>query len=513
MIPLAFRNDGFSLYFREPPLSAETLLRENVDVLAGSNVEWLGWGVGPSSVFCYDTEVGERFCQGVSGDQWDLFRKGDRWVHENLGSLIDSGNDPLNLAVRRAHEQGMKVYARYQMNHEYGPADPANFLWVGFVGRLNKEHPEYRIPGSTHLDFVHGGVREFKLRIIREVAERGVDAIMLDFTVYPPHVADPNPAVITGFMREARRVVAEVGRSQEREIKVIAELPFRGGLELGLDWRAWMDEGSIDVVVPTRVHAGEVFDVRIDEFVERGRRTGCGVWGFIWFSLGLVATDPMPDDDKTGAKRHTKPKTREMFHSQALHFHRAGVDAIEIAESTTDRWSERPWYDLLADGVFLEHAPKHYMVDPLPHVPVRLVGGRASVPLRVADDVPGARRSGRSVRATVVVYCRGLGPGESLGVGMNGHEAVTIVGGMSEENAEDPIDWRAESPVWTQGAAGTFLSDPEWWRRGEHTVAVNPEWIQRGENWIELYHQGEEMTTSWIDLRIEYPEEESEDGC
>jgi len=123
----------------------------------------------------------------LSEEQWKLFRKRDRWVHQNLRRLIASGADPLEVAVERGHRHGMKVYCRYQMNHEYGPASEENYLWVGFVGRFNKNHPEYRIPGSTNLDFKHPEVRAFKLDIIEEIARKGVDAVMIDFTVYPPH--------------------------------------------------------------------------------------------------------------------------------------------------------------------------------------------------------------------------------------------------------------------------------------------------------------------------------------
>lgn len=184
----------------------------------------------------------------------------------------------------------MSVYCRYQMNHEYAPVSEDNFLWVGFVGRLNKEHPEYRIPGSTHLDFKHREVREFKLSIIEEIARKGVDAVMLDFTVYPPHTEVPDSRIMTGF---------------------------------------------------------------------------------IWFALGFVSTDPMPSDRKGGVKRYEKPKTRGMFFAQAHLFHRAGVDAIELVDGSGLAWSDRRWYDQLADPETVRLADKHYTVDPKPHIPVR----------------------------------------------------------------------------------------------------------------------------------------------
>lgn len=91
MLPLAFRNDGFTTYFRKPDMTRETLEQEYIDVLSGTRVRYLGWGAGPSSVFCYDTEVGELSGAGLTEKQWRIFRKEDRWVHRNLRRLIDSG--------------------------------------------------------------------------------------------------------------------------------------------------------------------------------------------------------------------------------------------------------------------------------------------------------------------------------------------------------------------------------------------------------------------------------------
>jgi len=85
----------------------------------------------------------------------------------------------------------------------------------------------------------------------REVAEKGVDAVMVDFTVYPPHFEEPDPAIGTQFIRDVRAMLDEVGQAQDREIELIVELPCRNALQMGLDWRTWMREGLIDLYVPS----------------------------------------------------------------------------------------------------------------------------------------------------------------------------------------------------------------------------------------------------------------------
>jgi len=517
-VALAFRNDGFSVYFRKPPMTRATLQEEYIDPLAETNLKFLGWGVGPGSVFCYDTKIGDVFGRSITEKQWRLFRTGDRWVYENLKGLIESGTDPLDFAVRRGHEIGLKVYARFQMNHEYGPADPDNYLWVGLVGRLNKEHPEYRIGRGVQLDFKHKEVRDFKLAILREVAEKGVDAVMLDFTVYPPFFEKPDAEIMTQFVRDVRTMLNEVGAGRNRHIDLIVELPFRGYLELGLDWKRWMEERLIDIIVPTRRRAGDVFDIRVDEFVEMGRKNGCKVWGFVFHSLGYVTTDPMPQDEKTGVRRYSKPKTLGMYFAQALIYHRSGVDGIEIAGSSGLEWRRRPWYSDLADPKKVEYADKHYMVDPIPFIPVTFrlpekapFMAESEVELRIADDIPQARAEGHSVDATLIFYARGLKEGEELSIYVNDNGPLVVSGDSPEEKSKAaPIDWRKKAPSWRASADGTFIADPKWWKRGEHKLPFDAGWLRLGTNKIRLAYSTKSrdvdppFRTSWIDLILEY---------
>jgi hypothetical protein len=178
-------------------MTRERLEKELVNPFQGTSVQILEWGLGPGSVFCYDTKVGQVFGAGLTDEQWKLLRPGDRWVYENVTGLIKAGADPLRAAVQRGHQIGLKVFARLEMNHEYGPADDKNWMWVGFVGDLNKKHPEYRIPGGVNLDFRHKEVRHFKLAIFREAAEAGVDGISMDFVVYPPFFEKPDKEIMT----------------------------------------------------------------------------------------------------------------------------------------------------------------------------------------------------------------------------------------------------------------------------------------------------------------------------
>ena len=511
-IPLAYRNDGFSQWFRKPPMPRSIVEERLIDPFEGTNVETLVWGVGPGSVFCYDTKVGEVFGAPLTDEQWKLMRQGDRWVYENVTSLIEAGHCPMRIAAERGHEIGLKVMARLEMNHEYGPADLNNWMWVGFVGRLNKEHPEYRIGKSVRLDFKHKEVRDFKIAILRETAEAGVDGVSLDYAVYPPHFAEPDCAIMTQFVRDVRAMLDDVGRKQGRRLDIMVRVPFRDALGLGLDWRTWMEEKLVDTVVVTHLRPTDAFDIPVEDFIRLGKGTGCKVYGCTWLALGFVTTDSQPSDDGKKRRRYDKPKTKEMYYSQALLFHRAGVDGIQTAMSA-DAWLHRPWLNDLADPAKIEFADKHYMADPRPYLPVKFAAPMSArdvcdrlILMRVADDIPKARAAGHDVDATLVFYSRALRPGEKLEVFINTEGPLLIDGASPNERTragEALVDLRKQK-------RDEFIFDRQWWKRGERKISIDANWLKLGTNTIRFVYSAqdpetaEELSISWVDLLLKY---------
>ena len=506
-IPIAYRHDGFSIFYKEPPITPEILCRRYVDPLANSNAPILVWGLGPGSVFCYGTRVGEVFGEGLTEHQLAMLREGDRWVHQNVMDLIKSGHDPLEVAVKRAHELGLKILARLEMNHEYGPASADNWMWVAFVGQFNKQHPEYRIPGRVLLDFKHQEVRDFKLAILREALEAGADGLSLDFAVYPPFFADPQAGkpIMTEFVRDVRALLDEAGGKQGRHLELMLRVPYRDSDRLGLDWKTWMHEKLPDYIVPTHYRPNETFDVAVDEFVSMGHRTGVKVFPTIWQALGFVTTDQSPEDDETGNRRYDKPKTEAMYFAQALLLHRAGVDGLQLGFSE-DQFRTRPWLNDLADPAEVEFADKHYMVDVKPHCPVRfpLSGDGPAysceqiVPLRIGDDIAKAKREGYAVDLRLVLYAAPMQEGDKLDVYINGQGPAVAMAAQAEGTPIEPRKSKDRA----------FVFDKEWWRKGELTVPVDADWWQMGMNSIRFIYSTNERDRgfhiTWIDLLIEY---------
>lgn len=499
-LPIAYRHDGFSPFFVKPPMTRNDVERRLVNPFEDTNVEILVWGLGPGSVFCFDTKAGRIFGEGLTKEQRTMVRQGDHWVHENVTNLIRQGAGPLRIAVERGREIGLPIFARLEMNHEYGPADPKNWLWVAFVGDLNKKHPEYRIGDTVLLDFKHKEVRDFKLAIFREAAQAGADGVSLDFAVYPPFFTKPDPAIMTQFIRDVRAMLDEVGKTQNRRIQIMARVPNEDYMALGLDWKTWMREHLVDIIVPTKRHQRDYFELCIEEFVSLANQTGVRVIPSIWHALGFVNTDPHP----TEAARYDKPKTKGMFYAQALILHRAGADGIQLAQSS-DGWRSRPWFNDLADPDRILFADKHYMVDPISMRRCRFKeSGSRTVGLRIGDDIPAARRASRNVKARLVVYCRPLKPGEKLEIRVNGSEPVTISGDSADERARTD----------EKGVVGSKrYHQKDWWKRGEHSLKVASDSWKLGRNNIKLtYSNGSAkdaapLSVTWIDLLLDYEEQ------
>jgi hypothetical protein len=499
-LPIAYRHDGFSPFFAKPPMNRKDVEQRLIDPFEGTNVEILVWGLGPGSVFCFDTKVGQLFGEGLTDEQRTMVRQGDLWVHENVTNLIRQGAGPLRIAVERGREIGLPVFARLEMNHEYGPADPKSWHWVAFVGDLNKGHPEYRIGKSVLLDFKHKEVRDFKLAIFREAAEAGVDGISLDFAVYPPFFTKADAEIMTQFLRDLRDMLDELGKARTNRIQIMARVANIDYMPLGLDWKTWMRERLVDIIVPTKRRQRDYFELRIEEFVSLANQTGVRVVPSIWHSLGFVDTDPHP----TRPARYDKPKTKGMFYAQALMLHRAGADGIQLAQSS-DGWRSRPWFNDLSEPDRILFADKHYMVDPIAmrRCMFRESGSR-TVGLRIGDDISAACCASRSVDATLVVYCRPLKPGEKLELRVNGSEPVTISGDSNDERAR--TDAREAS-----GRQRFYQKD--WWKSGEHKLKVASSLWKLGHNDIKLTYsngpsqEGSPLSITWIDLLLDYDEQ------
>lgn len=520
-IPVNYRTDGFSQYYvAQFPLTKERLEQEMVEPLAAGGIATIEWGLCAGSRVTYDSKVGQLFGDGLTTKQWNMMRRGDLRAYRNLTALIDSGVDPFTAAIEYAHKLGVKIFGRLEMNKEYGPI--GSWDWLGFTDDFSKNHPEYRIPGSLDLDFKYKAVRDRKLALLREIAEKGCDGILADFLSRPVYFADPDTGrpVMTQFIRDIRRMLNEVGAAQNRHIEFMIRVSFNDSRERGLDWKTCMKEGLIDYISAYKGWpSGDYFDIRMDEFVAYRNqiKSKCKVYGHIWQALGLIDTDPSP----TGKKRYSKPKTRGMDYAQALVYNRVGCDGIELGYASPQQWV--PYLGTLGDPAAIEFANKHYMVDVGPYMPLVFDPApqnnrckiKKTVNLRVADDINKAKRSGYQVEANIILYCRALTQGETIEFYVNGNGPVLITAeSLKGQNrgsfvSTAQINSKRAHNVKTEQER-TFLNEPNWWRRGEKKILFPAEWLRLGDNRLDFRYSGDstvdakELEIVWVDLTLNY---------
>lgn len=212
-------------------------------------------------------------------------------------------------------------------------------------------------------------------------------------------------------------------------------------------------------------------------------------------------------------RKYDKPKTQGMYNAQALLFHRAGADGLQLGFATC-HYKSAPWLDDLADAQKMLYADKHYMVDPITIRPGTFattdLGGRQTgehtYSLRIADDVASAVAAGYTVTAQLVLNMRPLLSGERVDVSVNGNGPVTFSGDTEDAAARRGAD--AIDPSKREHA--TFIFDEEWWRRGEHTVPMPADWWLLGDNSIRVVYSASTLAAdnpfslTWIEMLLDY---------
>ena len=451
--PLAVRDDGFTpLYAITSPCTPEKLRRKCVDHLAGiAQIREIGTGVGYA--FNFKTRRGDLMGRDLMG--WGLpedtlaalcenpgsaehvaavhaaysrqyphsLRLGDFRALANIYYLLQRGTNPFRVQAQRAHELEMRVWARIEMRHGR-PACLAG-------------HDEYFIPGHSGLDFRHKAVRDLFLDLAQDMIAEGADGVSIDFCVYPPFFENParDGGCMTVLLRDLRALFDSMGR----KIDIVARLPRRPE-QYGLFWRDWIRENVVDVLIPSLICPGDLFDVLIDEYVQAARGTAVKVFGCMRPKLTSIDSDPQSDDESRGIWRFNRPCTEK---TDAARFSPDGLRRRRPSARSGNSLLLRPqphsrhcpytdaWQPYFADYTqpdLLRFADKDYpLVNAafLPHA-FQSPTPTLRIPFRISDAPADALRHNLRVSAFVCPTMRALAPGEKLLVSLNGGAPVCV---------------------------------------------------------------------------------------
>lgn len=166
------------------------------------------------------------------------------------------------------------------------------------------ERRELYIPGTNKPDYKHEEIRKYREEVFAEIVSKGADGVSIDFCVYPPFL-EPE--------------------------------------KYGLLWRDWVREGIVDVLIPSVILPGRLFDIAIDEYVKETKNTPCRVFGCLRPKATNVDPDERKGDEERGVVRLNRPITIENDRAGAALLLRSGADGLQIGTAFSLKIRPTSW--------------------------------------------------------------------------------------------------------------------------------------------------------------------------
>jgi hypothetical protein len=172
---------------------------------------------------------------------------------------FDEGTDIVRIFQEETKKRGLEAFYSYRINGSDN--DPEYKGTIPF----KEEHPGWLLesfwttldtPQKRYLNFSVPEVREHKLRILQEIAERyDFDGIQIDFARTPLLLPSGRQWEmrnhLTDFMRSVRRMMFRVAKKRGRPLLLSAKIPenIRGCHLDGIDIETWAGEQLVDLLI------------------------------------------------------------------------------------------------------------------------------------------------------------------------------------------------------------------------------------------------------------------------
>lgn len=274
---LVFINDGFGIFYNTNKPGPH-IVRDMLAQFANSDFSTCAYGNIGGDLVNYPTKHGT--LAGKGG--WDFRRPGDRYVAENLATMLAAGEDPLKQAIDQAHDQKQKLWM-YLRPQAYTAEPPYDHI---LRSEFFAAHPELRCVEAngkpiSKLSIAFPEVRKNLNAILADALQRGADGINIAFVRGYPCVRYEEPVLklfrerygtdarllpdtdprlrllwgelITGWLKEIRQMLDEAGSSplsKRRELSVIVGPDLDWNMRFGFDVYDWAHKGVVDAVLP-----------------------------------------------------------------------------------------------------------------------------------------------------------------------------------------------------------------------------------------------------------------------
>jgi len=448
------QNSGQAGYYN-PPLSPQQVAQAHFGFFAGRPVDaYVGApGCNTGYTLAWPTEVENADFMVDRLEDGAVVGSVQLWRHaENLRRLWEQGHDPVALEVAEAQRLGIDHWIRLSMNdwHHWGAdATEANLQ----TSRFYEEHPEYLIgeEGARgwsgklaevlpyFQDFAHQEVRALRMDIAVEACTRyDITGFLYDFMRCPGYFKcgeeDAGAVLMTQFMRDTRRALDRVGRDRGRGVGLAVRVPstLAGSRGLGLDLAAWIEEGLVDLIVPSSFFAQDM-EEDVGEWVDLARGSGIQIYPSIDEGYRAGHT--------SGFRRwYVKPPvmtplSNEMIRGLAARHLERGSDGVYVfnffGTAPTYDYDNREALDDIGDPYRLEHRDKIFAVtrshDSFPNclqtqrqIPVKVQAEPVLLTIDIPNDLVKARDRLRAVN--LWLHLDNLTVEDEVAVELNGAE-------------------------------------------------------------------------------------------
>ncbi len=404
-----YANDArhFYLFVFDPPMTMEDAWRP-VDDVAGTSVDTFAYMVERGDGLFYPSKVGRRFGEDIQPFDHTAYYH----VWYNMQSLIDRGLDPLTVLIDRAHEKGMDFIASLRM--------------TGYLGMdRSLATPEGR-------GYVHQEIRDAKLAVLKELAvDYPTEGIEMDFSCPPgggPHAlreddVEEHTSTITEFVRSVADAVH--GRAGDPGVVGARIYPTEAmNRRAGYDVRTWIEEGSVDYLVPM-MYTYFILDqhMPIDWVLEAAGGTDTSIYGML---------QPHLADEGSGAPERVFASAEHM-RAGAMNMWDRGADGLYtyFADWPHGDAQRRYLTDIGDTDLMLEKTKRYFLPERKTEaadmeynqaVPVEIPHAdpdtRYEIPFYVSDDIEGKPDRIKSV--TLRVKVDNLMTHDTLSVSLNG---------------------------------------------------------------------------------------------
>ena len=298
--------DAFSWIHQNFPTTKEEFL-EDFEHYRDSDFGTLSWQIIGGDLVNYKSKLGT--IVGELSD--DPARTGDGYVTQSIKKFIERGESHTQLAIQAARSMNKRITIGFRAQAWQTPPAFEDY----FSSRFYRDHPEWRAydrdgTPAMRMSYAVPQVREHIYGIIREVLAFQPDGIeIIYFRGLPlmlwedafsnqfkakygadakqvpendPRLYELRGEIMTGFMRDLRRILDEVqqkqGRKERYELTTSVVHNELDNKKYGLDVERWVKEGLIDKIgiFPAAFHTDTSKPVDLDWFakITKGTKTG-----------------------------------------------------------------------------------------------------------------------------------------------------------------------------------------------------------------------------------------------